>query len=932
MSQTYHFEWRLAASPQALWPYVSDTQRLNAAIGLPEWKFTDRSTPGGAQRDGRFDYLGMIPIEWEEKPFEWVEGRELGVERLYRTGPILSLRSHVQLLPDEGGTRLMHSLEFEPRGFLWAPVARFELGVKTRRRLDEVYRWIDRHLGGSAATPFPQGRPVLVRGADARIADARPRLEIADGFPRHLVDRVLEHATRADDRSLARIRPLELADRWGADRVTLLRLFLAAVRRGLFSLAWDVICPSCRGAKVRVDDLGRLAEEAHCASCDVRIDTRAERSLELVFTVSSRVRAINVRSHCIGGPGNTPHVVLQRRIASGERAVLGVALTPGTYRLRGPGVASPAFLKASVGPIDGRVTIRLAGATLTPLEAEVSTVCEVELSNEDLRERILLLERADWHDDAVTVGRALSLQDFADLFPGQAPPPSLGLKVERLYVLALSTDLLGGLAHLDPDERARVGRDAMSLVVEAARAHGGALVLGDPDPPRGVILLAFVGPGPAVAGGLAILGALRRVADDREIPHLAPRAALDVSPCIVSSREARSALRGDAVLGSLALLAVAGSNSLLLPRAVADEAATEVVLKGERTSGAPPPGERRELVAYRVLSESAPSVRARRAEEGTQEDASPLRFEDLELGDEIGHGAASIVRRAKDLRNGRALAVKLQPAPDEKARARFERELRAYGKLDGVPGIAPLRGYGVHSGQLWIALDLIEGDNLERKLAREGPLPFRTAAQYLARVGRALHAAHTRGVVHRDVKPANIVLDSAGTTWLVDFGVATLVGEEAPGQGRYSGTMVYVAPEAFEEEPVMDARSDVYSLGVTLFELVSGRLPFSASNAGELIVQVMSESSPLLHEVARGASATAAAVARCALRKRPQDRYRNANEMALDLELLAQGQTPLHAPALGDDGETTFRFQGLFFRRGVAAAEREKSRSGDRAP
>lgn len=114
----YHFEWRLRASPLALWPFVSDTQRLNEAIGLPEWRFTDKPGQGTIVRDGEMRYLG-VPIRWDEKPFEWVEGKELGVERLYANGPLRRLKSRVRLSPDgERGTHLQHSLEFEARGFI----------------------------------------------------------------------------------------------------------------------------------------------------------------------------------------------------------------------------------------------------------------------------------------------------------------------------------------------------------------------------------------------------------------------------------------------------------------------------------------------------------------------------------------------------------------------------------------------------------------------------------------------------------------------------------------------------------------------------------------------------------------------------------------------------------------------------------------------
>ena len=169
------------------------------------------------------------------------------------------------------------------------------------------------------------------------------------------------------------------------------------------------------------------------------------------------------------------------------------------------------------------------------------------------------------------------------------------------------------------------------------------------------------------------------------------------------------------------------------------------------------------------------------------------------------------------------------------------------------------------------------------------------------------------------MKPANVVVDAKGDPWLIDFGISALVGVVKPGTGFYSGTLRYLPPEAFAEEPVLDARSDVYSLGVTFFELVTGTVPFAAATGAELIVKIVSESSPAL-EVDLGA----AAVARHALHKRPEERYRTAMDMALDLDLVAKGQTPLHAPSLEESGETTKRFRDLFFARAVDAVKRRK--------
>ncbi|MEZ0227859.1 MAG: hypothetical protein ACAI25_04490, partial [Planctomycetota bacterium] len=231
-ARVQHLEWKLRASPQQLWPYVADTDRLNAAMGLPAVTFTDEQTATGWRRFGEFTYLGM-KIRWEEKPFEWVEGEQLGVERLYEGGPIKRLRSFVRLAADGTGSLLQHSLEYEARGLVGAPVAELEFVLRVPRNLERVYKAIDAHLAGEAASPFPGSTWRFSVRAEAKLDFVRKRLTRAEGWPPALVDKFVEHLKKADDLELARMRPFELADRWGIERAIVLRGLIRASALGM---------------------------------------------------------------------------------------------------------------------------------------------------------------------------------------------------------------------------------------------------------------------------------------------------------------------------------------------------------------------------------------------------------------------------------------------------------------------------------------------------------------------------------------------------------------------------------------------------------------------------------------------------------------------------------------------------------------------------
>jgi hypothetical protein len=898
MASVHHHEWRLRASADKLWPYVADTQRLNAALGLPQWEFQDERTPIGKKRTGRMTYMGM-EISWDERPYEWTEGKELSVERAFHNGPVLSYRSHVRLEPLEGGgTLLRHSLEFEPRVRALALVGHFEFGVRVKRSLDRVYNEIDAFLAGEAPSPYPPKIRALPPRNRERLVETARRLVIADGFDRPLVERFVSYLHEVDEETLVRLRPLAIADRWLQDRSRVLALFVRAAARGVLVLGWDIICPSCRGPKLRVEELKRLETEAHCETCDVKIDTRAARALELVFSLSPAIATVEAKMHCKGSPRNTPHVVLQRRVRAGHTLREALVLTPGTYRLRGSGIEKPGFLTVRGDLPAGGVSLLVQQDAVFPWEVASGPAIELAVTNEAELERVITLERAAWHDDAVTTARAFACEEFLAAFPRQLPPPSLQLSAGRLAIVAVWTDHERATASFEKDEKALIGGVLDGIIAEEARRHAGALVRTE-----GGRLLAFTTPEAALAAAASLGTSIARFGIERRL-GLEPRLALAASPCaVVASSSERPLVEGEAVSDARALLGIAGGGEVLLDAALAVEARVE---DGETFEHGG-----RALVRKRF---PPPSIEAL---------PGAVLFEDLALGDRLGEGATAAVFVARHKRDGRRLALKVLKAADGRSRARFVRELEAFYRLHGVPGLVRCHGYGDRGGDLWIALDLVEGIPLDRQLRELGRFQVARAAAVLAPVAHALHAVHARGVLHRDVKPANIIIDAASKPWLVDFGIARL-GHEPQAPWAATGTLGYMPPEALDPQIGVDARADVYSLGATFYELVAGRPLFQSSSSPELVVKIMSESPVDLVEAAPGSTSAAARIARHALRKRPEDRYDTAEELALDLELLARGEFPVFAPDDAEDQKTTKKFKTTLLRRAIDVLKLQK--------
>ena len=270
-------------------------------------------------------------------------------------------------------------------------------------------------------------------------------------------------------------------------------------------------------------------------------------------------------------------------------------------------------------------------------------------------------------------------------------------------------------------------------------------------------------------------------------------------------------------------------------------------------------------------------------------------FRDYRVDSLLGRGGMGVVYLARDLSLDRPVALKLiapELADDEEFRARFLREPKLAASLDH-PNVIPIYEAGEHDGQLYLAMRYVEGSDLRTLLEREGKLsPERTLA-ILAQVAGALDAAHRRALVHRDMKPANVLLDEDGHAYLTDFGITKQLGGASTDTGRLVGTLDYLAPEQIRGEPV-DARTDCYALACVLYECLAGKPPFRRGTEAATMWAHMQDEPPPLRGHAR-----LDAVLRKALAKDREERYASCGELiaeaaaALDLEIPGAGPRPI---------------------------------------
>ncbi|HEY0554802.1 MAG TPA: protein kinase [Thermoanaerobaculia bacterium] len=259
----------------------------------------------------------------------------------------------------------------------------------------------------------------------------------------------------------------------------------------------------------------------------------------------------------------------------------------------------------------------------------------------------------------------------------------------------------------------------------------------------------------------------------------------------------------------------------------------------------------------------------------------------------LGQGGFGRVYRAFDQKLERIVALKVLTLPqDPEAQSvrvrRFEEEARAVARLDH-PSIVPVYDAGLEEENPWMAMRLVAGSSLDKALRKGGPLPPDRALRLLLQMAGALSHAHRRGVIHRDVKPANILLeerDGAEHAWLTDFGIAKLLtGLDLTQIGAVLGTPSYMSPEQATGKTV-DARTDIFALGCVAAELITGRPAFQGSSAMELLHAIVHKP-PHLGELRQQAGpGFEAAVLRC-LAKSPEDRWQTVDDLAEELEALA---------------------------------------------
>jgi serine/threonine-protein kinase len=271
-----------------------------------------------------------------------------------------------------------------------------------------------------------------------------------------------------------------------------------------------------------------------------------------------------------------------------------------------------------------------------------------------------------------------------------------------------------------------------------------------------------------------------------------------------------------------------------------------------------------------------------------------------QLVEKLGQGGMGVVYRAFDTLLQRVVAIKLISGSIEagtEQRERFFREARAAGQLSHR-NIITIHDLGEHEGQPYLAMEYLEGEDLQRRLARPDRMGLARKVELAIEICEGLEYAHARGVVHRDIKPANIFITSNGTARILDFGLARLVTSELTNSNMMMGTMNYMAPEQVRGERA-DHRSDIFSVGVVFYELLGGRKAFEGESFAATIYKILQEEPEPLLTLNPNLPHDLVAIVDRALAKPRDERYQSMSEMLRDLAVHRQQLIAYDSPAFG---------------------------------
>ncbi len=587
--QVIRVERTFASGPLKVWALVSDTNRLDRALGLAPASYHFRDTPDGRERVANASLFG-VPVEWVEPPYQWLEGAFIEGVRRYSNGPVAGGRVRSEIFavgPRESRVEVRFSLASRNPlmlvgGALAVPFFRRAI----ERYLDAMGRVLESTRDGDDSVE--EGRNALLTSNESTLRGERAPVDEAEltrragemaSDPRvgdGVREKLLAWLRTAPDDDVESMRPYVLARRWGVARATALQVFLVATRAGVLDLRWKLLCPVCRTGADTARSLAEVGRKVRCDACDREYDVDFSDHVEAVFSPNAAVRVVAPKVWCASSAARRPHVFAQVSLDAGATMRFALTAYEGNLVARVAGDTNVTALPPS-DPAPTRVTV-VAGEESWPVVTDesggTSKGTELVLVNRRDRRLTLQIERAGPPRDALTGSSLLLFPDYIDLFATDAPARGVELSVGQ--VALLFTDLTGSTALYERVGDARAFalveqhfRDVTRIVIE----RGGTVVktMGD------AVMAAF----PKLSdAAMAAVEMSRVTASSHEANGVSIKLGAHLCPCLAVRANERLDFFGSTVNLAARLQARAAPNELVLLESAARQPAVAEVLRG----------------------------------------------------------------------------------------------------------------------------------------------------------------------------------------------------------------------------------------------------------------------------------------------------------------------------------------------------------------
>ncbi len=422
---------RLKHRPEELWPFVSNTDMVNAQTAMPQVQITARPTGvGGSELTVQSTEMGL-PIRYEELPYEWNAPEKLLVERLFEQGPVAYYCFASELKPlSDGGTEAVISVSVVSKLPWFLIRGRLQMILE---RMANVYKKMDSRAGRPASLGVEAflDEPANHRDAITRLESRWSSLSQNPRIARCLA----EYIYTAPDRYVRKLRPFELAEFYQLDPMETLQFCLKATKTGFLNLSWDLICPGCQGSKAEASSLSEVNPDAHCEFCDLDFSVSLDQNFELTFHPVLTVRSFIDAPFCAGSPSNTSHFVMQKNLWSGQTEGFRLLLGPGRYRFRTSAINGWRDFEIHS---EGKDRLTLEPEDLMTLErdpAKLAYGCRLTFKNTSPHFQTLRIENLSWRSQRVSAALVSTLQEFRDSFSSEVLRPGIQLSVSNLTVM-----------------------------------------------------------------------------------------------------------------------------------------------------------------------------------------------------------------------------------------------------------------------------------------------------------------------------------------------------------------------------------------------------------------------------------------------------------------------------------------------------------------